>query len=262
MTVRVEIAVQDVAGLEVAARNGADRVELCVDLDRGGVTPPTDLVAQCADRARELVAAQRARPGFDVHVLIRPRAGEGDFREVPDEFVYTPAEVDLMARQAADVVEAGAAGVVIGALTADGDLDVRALEQVRDAALDTGTAQLRSVHLTCHRCVDALAGAEAREAAVLTLLGLGFHRVLTSGGAASAPEGTADLARMVRAADDLVDVCAGGGIRPVHVPDLVRATGVPDIHLSARSASAAGADAATATDPAVVQAAVDAAGEL
>jgi copper homeostasis protein len=67
---------------------------------------------------------------------------------------------------------------------------------------------------------------------------------------------------MVRAADDLVDVCAGGGIRPVHVPDLVRATGVPDIHLSARSASAAGADAATATDPAVVQAAVDAAGEL
>ena len=38
MSIAVEIAVEDLAGLEVAAHAGADRVELCVDLARGGLT--------------------------------------------------------------------------------------------------------------------------------------------------------------------------------------------------------------------------------
>lgn len=40
MSVAVEIAIEDLAGLEVAALAGADRVELCVDLARGGLTRP------------------------------------------------------------------------------------------------------------------------------------------------------------------------------------------------------------------------------
>lgn len=90
MSIRVEIAVQDVAGLEVAARAGAHRVELCVGLDRGGLTPPVALVEECARRATSLLDAQQARPHFDVHVLIRSRAGDGDFLGRPAEFVYTP----------------------------------------------------------------------------------------------------------------------------------------------------------------------------
>src|SRR5699024_9428890 len=50
MSVAVEIAVEDLAGLEVAALAGADRVELCTDLDRGGLTPPAALVAACPAR--------------------------------------------------------------------------------------------------------------------------------------------------------------------------------------------------------------------
>lgn len=263
MSAAVEIAVQDVAGLEVAAHGGADRVELCMDLDRGGITPPTELVEACARRARDLVEAHDAKPHFDVHVLIRSRAGEGDFREVPGEFVYTADEVASMATQAADAVTAGAAGVVIGALTEDRTLDVPAIERIRDGALGAATAAMRGVTLTCHRAVDALPDTRARTAAVTTLLRLGVHRILTSGGAAAAPDGTDDLARMVQAADGLVDICAGGGVRPVHIPELVRSTGVADVHLSARRRSPLlpGEDApATVTDPAVVQAAVDAAG--
>jgi copper homeostasis protein len=263
MSAAVEIAVQDVAGLEVAAHGGADRVELCIDLDRGGVTPPPELVEACARRARDLVSGHDAKPHFDVHVLIRCRAGEGDFRTVPGEFVYTPDEVSLMASQAADTVSAGAAGVVIGALTTDDALDVPSIEQIRDGALGAATSAMRGVMLTCHRAVDALPDADARADAVTTLLGLGVHRILSSGGAAAAPDGTADLARMVQAADGLVDICAGGGIRPVHIPDLIRSTGITDVHLSARRRSPLlpGEDTpATTTDPAVVQAAVDAAG--
>lgn len=265
MSIAVEIAVEDLAGLEVAAHHGADRVELCVDLARGGLTPPSQLVEECADRAAALVAARHAKPHFDVHVLIRSRAEHGDFLDRPEEFAYSPDEVALMARQAEESVTAGAAGVVIGALTPAGELDVPAIETIRDAALTAGSAALRGVTLTVHRAVDALPDRAAREAAVRTLLGLGVHRVLSSGGAAAALDGAEDLAAMVDAAEGLLDICAGGGVRPVGIEDLVRRAGVADVHLSARRQPGAPVEDGapeTRTDPAIVAAAVDAAGEL
>ncbi|PWH07715.1 copper resistance protein [Brachybacterium endophyticum] len=293
MSVAVEIAVQDLEGLRIAAHAGADRVELCSDLARGGLTPDPELIGACVAEAARLRESRDAKPAFDVHVLIRSRAGDGDLRETDGEFVYDEAEIARMAEQAAGAVGAGAAGVVIGALTEQRTLDVPALEALRDAALQAGSDALRGVHLTCHRAVDALVDDDAREAAVTTLLALGFHRVLSSGGARSALEGAACLSRIVDAADGLIDICAGAGIRPVDVPQLVGTTGVGDIHLSARRRSAdAGSgpgtgsqtstDAPTSdappagtsplpdgpaadpfrTDPAVVQAVVDAAGEV
>lgn len=265
MSIAVEIAVQDLAGLEVAALAGAARVELCVDLDRGGVTPPVELVEQCARRAAALVAEREARPHFDVHVLIRSRASELDFLGRPAEFVYSAEEIELMAGQAREVVTAGAAGVVFAALTPDGRLDVPAMEQVRDAALEAAQSAMRSVTLTAHRALDAMPDGEHRVEATGLLLGLGFHRVLSSGGAARALDGAEDLARMVEATEGLLDVCAGGGVRPADIGDLVHRTGVTDVHLSARRRPGAPLEADapdTPTDPAIAAAAVDAAGAL
>lgn len=262
MSVAVEVAVQDEEGLVIAAHAGADRVELCADLARGGSTPPPDLVARCVERAAALRATRDARPGFDVHVLIRPEGGHAQFLGLPESFALTPDQVERAARDAAAAIDAGAAGVVIGALAegaAGRGLDVGALEAIRDAALTAGARALRGVTVSCHRCVDALPDGDARVVATETLLGLGFARVLTSGGAARALDGAADIARMVAAADGILDVCAGGGVRPVDVIELVRATGVADVHLSGRAPSAS-ADALP--DPAVVTAAVDAAGAL
>lgn len=265
MSISVEIAIEDLAGLEVAAHAGADRVELCVDLDRGGLTPPPELIEQCTRHASALVAARDAKPHFDVHVLIRSRAGEGPFLGRPEEFVYGVDEVELMAHQAQQAVAAGAAGVVIGALTPAGEIDVPAVESIRDSALGAATTALRGVHLTFHRALDAQGGREQRVESMRALLGLGFHRVLSSGGAARAVEGADDLAAMVDAAEGFLDLCAGGGVRPADLPDLVRRSGVADVHLSARRRPDAPVEAdapETRTDPAIVSAAVDAAGEL
>jgi len=265
MSVAVEIAVEDLAGLEVAALAGADRVELCVDLARGGLTPPAELVQECTARAAALVAARDAKPHFDVHVLIRSRAEHGDFLDRPEEFAFSPEEIDLMADQAGESVAAGAAGVVFGALTPAGELDIPALEAIRDGALVAGSSALRGVTLTVHRAVDALGRRAQREEAVRTMLGLGVHRVLSSGGAARALDGAEDLAAMVDAAEGLLDICAGGGVRPADIGDLVRRTGAADIHLSARRRPGAPVEDGapkTCTDPAIVAAAVDAAGEL
>lgn len=265
MSIAVEIAVQDLAGLEVAAAAGADRVELCVDLARGGVTPPPELVEQATRRAAELVAAAEAPPHFDVHVLIRSRAGEEGFLGRPTEFSYTDREIELMAEQAAATVTAGASGVVLGALNGAGQLDVPALETMRDAALRSAQEAMRGITVTCHRAVDAMPDRTHRVEAVRTLLEMGFHRVLTSGGASRALDGAADLAAMVEAGDGLLDICAGGGVRPIDIPDLIRVAGVSDVHLSARRRPGAPVEPdapSTDTDPAIAAAAVDAAGAL
>lgn len=265
MSIEVEIAVEDLAGLEVAAHAGAHRVELCADLARGGLTPPTELVERAAHRAAALVAAGDARAAFEVHVLLRSRA---DADVVPGdlvsarEFVHTAEEVRALADRAAEAVGAGAHGVVLGALTPERTLDVPALETLRDAALTAGQAALRGVVLSAHRAVDLLPDTAARVDAVETLLGLGLHRVLSSGGARRAPDGADDLAAMVRAAGGILEIVAGAGIRPADIGPLVAATGVDGIHLSARSRTGTPDDAPTATDPAIATAAVDAAGAL
>lgn len=265
MSPAVEIAVEDLAGVEVAALGGADRLELCHDLARGGTTPAPELVAQAVRRARELAAVRDARPGLEVHVLIRPRASTADFLGRPTEFAADADEVGTMAAQAVAAVDAGAAGVVLGVLTADGELDVPALETVRDSALLAAQRAGRGLTLTLHRAVDAMPSRASRVAAVQAAIGLGIHRVLSSGGQSRALDGAEDLAAMVDAAEDLVEICAGGGVRPADVVDLVRRTGVGSVHLSARRRPGAPVEPdapETLTDPAIVAAAVDAAGEL
>lgn len=201
MRVALEIAVQDPAGAAVAREAGADRVELCSALDVGGLTPSIGLV--------EATVAT----GIPVHVLIRPR---------PGAFRYSATEVSLMVRDIEAVVDAGAAGVVVGALTADDALDRHALAALCDAA--------EGREVTAHRCVDVLPDPAG---AVLPLTRLGITRVLSSGGAATAARGLDTLARMVAAADGRLQVMAGGAVAPGDIPALAQA-GVAAVHLSAR----------------------------
>ena len=57
---RVEISVESVDGVRVAARAGAARVELCAGLSDGGLTPSAALIeaaAELAEGARPRAAA-------------------------------------------------------------------------------------------------------------------------------------------------------------------------------------------------------------
>ncbi|PYF98417.1 copper homeostasis protein [Georgenia satyanarayanai] len=199
--VQLEVAVQDANGAAVARDAGADRVELCSALDVGGLTPSIAMVGA-------VVAT-----GIPVHVLVRPR---------PGGFRYSASEVTLMVRDIEAIVDAGAAGVVVGALTARDTLDRHALEALQYAA--------EGLEVTVHRCVDVL---DDPGAVLEDLAGLGFTRVLTSGGAATVAQGLPTLRRMTAAAGGRLEVMAGGGVRTEDVAALVDA-GVDAVHLSAR----------------------------
>ncbi|ROQ65788.1 copper homeostasis protein [Streptomyces sp. 840.1] len=207
MTARpaLEIAVTSPAGARAARENGADRVELCSALELGGLTPSAALV--------EAVAAQ----GLPVQVLVRCR---------PGDFVHDAQEVALMAAEVRSVIASGAAGVVIGALTADGALDTDAVTRLAEAARGAG----RPVDITLHRAVDQSADPVATAA---LLADLGLTRVLTSGGAPAAADGLETIAAMAAAAPG-VQVMAGGGVRLADIPALLSA-GVASVHLSAKT---------------------------
>ncbi|MEU2350276.1 copper homeostasis protein CutC [Modestobacter sp. NPDC049651] len=202
----VEICVDDVAGARTAERAGADRVELCADLLEGGITPSAGMV--------ERTLAEVRRVG--VQVLVRPRGGD---------FVYDADEVAVMRAdiRAVRALAEGAVvpvGFVLSALTVEDRVDREVLAALVD--------ECRGAPTTFSKAFDQVPD---RRAALADLADLGVHRVLTSGGAATAAEGADELRAL--AADGRVAVLAGGSVRSANVADLLRRTGVPEVHLRA-----------------------------
>jgi copper homeostasis protein len=235
----VEIAVQDVAGVRVALAGGADRVELCVALGLGGLTPSAGLVRGAVEEA-----AEESRAGF-VHVLVRPRGGG---------FVYDSDELDTIAADIRFARETGAAGVVIGALDEVGRVDREAVARF--------VAEAGGLDVTFHRAFDTLPDPLG---AADALAELGVARILTSGGAGRSVDGIDGLRALAQRVGGRMQVMAGGGVRVRDVHELI-AAGVDAVHLSARtSVSGApsgpgGGDAAyDITDPITVREAVAAA---
>lgn len=199
--VDLEICVDSLAGLRIAAASGATRVELCSALDLGGLSPSLGLLQAAVEVS------------CDVHVMIRPRAG--DFR-------YTAEEVAVMRHEIAQVRDLGLAGVVIGAGGGEG-LDYATLDQLCRAA--------SGLSITLHRVVDLLPD---RYAPLQRVTDLGINRILTSGGAKHAQDGLDDIAAQVANAPDGLRIMPGSGVKAENAAQILSTTGARDLHASAR----------------------------
>ncbi len=211
----LEICCGSLQSVRAAHEGGAQRVELCSGLSEGGVTPSLGL----------LVEAQAI--GLPVHVLIRPRGGD---------FVYSPSEVRAMYT---DIIIArlyGASGVVIGALTTDGDVDMEVCEQLvaaTKAPLEDNTGLLRpECSITFHRAFDLCRDPHK---ALADIKQLGINRVLTSGQAQTAEKGIALLRQLVEEAGEDLSIMPGCGVSIDNVRRIIDETGAHEIHASLRS---------------------------
>lgn len=150
---------------------------------------------------------------MEIVVLLRPRRGD---------FIYDADEKAVLLDDLGAFVELGVQSFAIGALRAEGELDVDFLAELSQAA---GPAKL-----TCHRAFDHVARPLV---AMEQLIELGFKRLLTSGQAASAPQGAALIAELVERAAGRLELIAAAGVRPENVAALVQRSKVPSVHLSA-----------------------------
>ena len=211
MSYTLEVCVDSAASALAAKRGGADRLELCADLIIGGTTPSLALVRQV-----------KAETGLPVRALLRPRFGD---------FCYDRYELAQMAESAAELVAAGADGIVTGVLTPEGDLDTAALSPIYESARRAAAALGRRVDCTLHRAFDVC---RAPFAALDAAKALGLATILTSGQAASAPAGAALLRRLVDTAGTDIEILVGAGVTPQNLPALAAATGAHAFHLSGK----------------------------
>jgi copper homeostasis protein len=195
----VEAAVETLESALAAERAGADRIELCENLSEGGTTPGEGLIAAATERMR-----------IPVFVLIRPRAGG---------FVYSQGEFEEMIRDIGRAGSLGIAGIVTGALTTQGRVDVGLTRALVEAAA--------GLPVTFHRAIDSAANLPA---ALEETIEAGASRVLTSGGAATALEGMDVVAALTDQAGTRIGIVAGGGIREHNVRDVIARTGVREVH--------------------------------
>lgn len=199
----LEVCAGDIDSVEAAARGGADRVELCCALSEGGLTPSVGMIEEAL-----------TVPEIKVNVLIRPRTGD---------FVYSEAELRVMIRDIKTCRLSRVNGVVFGALTPDGDIDMEACRRMANAA--------EGLHKTFHRAFDMCRNPRQ---AVKDIISLGCDRILTSGQAATAMEG-AHLIQELKTEFPEVIFIAAGGVTPENVAEIIEKTGVNEVHASAKA---------------------------
>lgn len=200
---RLEVCVDNAAGLQAAIDGNADRIELCSALALGGLTPSAgliDLAANCP---------------IPVRAMIRPRAGN---------FIFSTDEIEQMKVDIDQVRRANLNGVVLGAASNDRTLDCEVLRDLLDHA--------GGMQATLHRVIDTVLDTDT---ALETAIELGFDTVLTSGGGKSADRSLPALARMCSAASGRIVVMPGAGIRVGNAQEVLRVTGANWLHASCSS---------------------------
>ncbi len=196
----LEVCVDSPAGLLAAVRGGAGRIELCSALALSGLTPSLGLMRLAATT------------GVRAYAMIRPR---------PGSYIYSDSDLDVMRGDLDAARAAGLPGAVIGASRASGALDMDRLGALREHARALG------LRLTLHRAFDLVPDFSA---ALEQAIDLGFERVLTSGGARTAPEGADQIAALVDQAAGRISVMPGSGLTPDTLAAVMRRTGAGEAH--------------------------------
>jgi copper homeostasis protein len=201
----LEISVAAPESALAAERGGADRIELCGNLSVGGVTS-----------SDELLRAVRANLRIPIFSMVRPRAGD---------FVYSSAEFAEMKLAIPAAKESGMDGIVLGVLTRDHRVDVERTRELVEIA--------KPLPVTYHRAFDEVVDLHQ---ALKDVIKTGAQRILTSGGAKSALEGAAALAKLTEAAGDRITIVPGAGISGANIVQVARQTRAREFHSGLSSA--------------------------
>ena len=200
----IEACVDSYQSCVNATNGGADRLELCSHLIIGGCTPTIPVFKQ----------VQRDCKNVKINVLIRPRFGD---------FLYTEDEIEAMCEDIATFRDLGANGVVIGALTPDGDLDIEVMKRMMACAGD--------MDVTLHRAFDMTRDPfKTLEEAIE----LGCKTILTSGQQSNVVEGKDLLKEVYEKAAGRIDIMAGCGVKKWNIQEIHDHTGIVVFHTTGR----------------------------
>lgn len=206
----LEVCTGSLQSVIAAVEGGAERIELCSALSLDGLTPSLGLLKTVRD----------LYPNLIIQVLIRPRE-----KQSTGDFVYTEEEVRMMEID----IEASlpyADGIVIGALDANGDIDLNTTHRLIEAS--------KGKPVTFHRAFDVC---KDPFKALEQIIQLGCKRILTSGQQPKAAEGVLLLKQLQQQAGERLIIMPGGGVNAENTRLILDQTGCIEIHGSCSGGS-------------------------
>jgi len=198
----LEIACFNIESALKAAHAGADRIELCDNYYEGGTTPSFGMIQYAIQKIN-----------IPINVMIRPRGGD---------FLYSSAEFEIMKQDILTIKKLGINGIVTGILTSKRTVDLVRMKELIEIA--------KPLEITFHKAFDLCPD---QTTALETLIELGIHRILTSGGEKNAWEGLQKIKELVKQSGDQIIIMPGGGIRHQNIGKLKIQTGAKEYHSAA-----------------------------
>ena len=203
MKFELEVIAFDILSCQLAADNGADRIELCANPHEGGTTP-----------SYGMMKAARKSTNIQVFPIIRPRGGD---------FLYTETEFEVMKDDIKAAQDIGCEGIVIGILNDNGGVDVKRCQELVELA--------NGMDVTFHRAFDRV---NDPKVSLEQIIAIGCKRILSSGLRPTAIEGSAILKTLVSQANGRIKIMPGSGVRAENIIQLAKDTGASCFHSSAR----------------------------
>jgi len=198
-----EVCANSVKSCLAAQEGGAHRVELCAAIPEGGTTPSYGEIALSRDLLQ-----------IKLHVIIRPRSCD---------FLYTPLEMRAMLKDIEICQKLQVDGVVFGCLNKNGEVNLQQMKELMDAS--------NGLSVTFHRAFDMCRNPQE---ALEQIIGLGCHRILTSGQKPIAEAGIPLLKELNKQAGDRIILLAGSGVNDLNINRIAAETGINEFHFSAR----------------------------
>jgi copper homeostasis protein len=199
----LEIAAFNYESALLAAKYGAERIELCDNEHEGGTTP-----------SYGTLKSARANISIPIFPMIRPRGGD---------FIYSDDEFNIMKEDITLCKQMGFEGVVFGLLKANGSIDIERTSILVEYAYP--------LDVTFHRAFDRT---KDPFNALEQIIECGCTRILTSGQHPTANEGATIIKALITAADDRIIIMPGSGVRSNTIQALSKETGADEFHSSAK----------------------------
>ena len=172
-----------------AQNHGANRIELCENLIVGGTTPSYGTVKVCLEKLN-----------IPIFPMIRARGGN---------FVYSKDEIEIMKEDIKLFKELGVKGIVLGCLTFENKIDLELTRELVDLAYP--------MEVTFHKAIDEIQNPLDY---IDDLVNIGIKRILTSGGKATALEGSNLINQMIKKANNRLKIVVAGKVTKENLNEL------------------------------------------
>ena len=196
----VECCANSVSSALTAIQAGANRIELCKNLENGGETPDYSDILDL-----------RNLTNIDLHILILPKA---------NNFIYSNKDFKKIIEDIQFCKKNNINGVVIGALNKDLSINMKQTKELVEIA--------RPMRVTFHRAFDTISKLENN---LNKIIECGCDYLLTSGQKPNVDDGLNNLSKLVKQSSQKIKIIAGGGVNHNNVESLYK-IGLREFHLS------------------------------